>query len=471
MKEHIRLALLGLGAGLTSLGAPALAAERPVGLQDQTGVAVTIYNENLALVRDRRMVTLDQGENHLAFIDVSAMIRPETALLLGEKAPLSVLEQNFDFDLLTPEKLLEKSVGDQVRLVTTNPATGAETVEPATVLSTAGGVVLQVGDRIVTNPPGQIVFAGVPAGLRARPTLVLDVASPSAGREPVELSYLTGGLSWRADYVAKLTADESHLDLNGLVTLTNTSGTSYKDAHLQLVAGDVNQVKPKMEMRAMPMAAAAMPAPPPMAEESLFEYHLYTLGRPTTIAQNQTKQVALLSATGVPVRKEYRFVGISNAYDYRSGDEQRVNAAVRLAFDNDEASHLGMPLPKGIVRVYKDDSNGQGQFVGEDQIEHTPSKEVVRLQLGQAFDVTARSRQTSFEKIADNTYELAFAVEIKNAKKEPITATVLETVPGDWRMLSESLKHESPNSNQAQWQVPVPAEGKADLAYKLRIKF
>jgi hypothetical protein len=471
MTQRIRLALLGLGAGLAWLGGPALAAERPVGLQDQTGVAVTIYNQDLALVRDRRTVTLDQGENHLAFIDVSAMIRPETALLAGEKAPITILEQNFDFDLLTPEKLLEKSVGDKVRVITTNPATGAETVEEAVVLSVANGVVLQVGDRIETNPRGRIVFSGVPAGLRARPTLVLDVSSPAAGQQPVELSYLTGGLAWRADYVAKLSADESHLDLNGLVTLTNTSGTTYKDAYLQLVAGDVNVVKPQMMMRAQPMAATAAPAPPKMAEESLFEYHLYTLDRPTTIAQNQTKQVAMLSAASVPVRKEYRFVGLSNAWDYRSGDEQRVNAEVRLAFDNKEEAHLGMPLPKGIVRVYKDDSGGRAQFVGEDEIEHTPNNEVVRLQLGQAFDVTARSRQTDFEKIAENTYELAFAVEIKNAKKVPIVATVLETVPGTWKMLSESLKHDSPNSNQAQWQVPVPAEGRTELTYRIRVKF
>ncbi len=450
------------------LGPAAVAAERQVGLQEQTAVAVTIYNENLALVRDQRQVPLDQGENHLAFVDVSAMIRPETALLTSPATPLSILEQNFDFDLLTPEKLLEKSVGDKVRVVTTNPQTGAETVEEAIVLSTANGVVLQIGDRIETNPRGRIVYAGVPAGLRARPTLVLDVDSGKAGTAPVELSYLTGGLGWRADYVAKLVADESTIDLNGLVTLTNTSGTTYRDARLQLVAGDVNQVRPQMEQRAL---ATAMPAPAPaqkMTEEALFEYHLYSLDRPTTIAQNQTKQVALLSGSGIPVRKEYRFTGLSQAYDYQSGDEQRVNALVRLAFDNDEASKLGLPLPKGIVRVYKDDSNGQALFVGEDEIEHTPKNEVVRLNLGQAFDVTARSRQTDYQKLDTNSYEIAFSVEIKNAKKQAITATVLETIPGEWKMVEESLPHASPTSSQAQWEVPVPAEGKTVLTYRVR---
>jgi len=339
MRERTLGALLAGSAGIALLlGSAAVAAEQKVGLQEQTAVAVTIYNEDLALVRDQRKVALEQGENHLAFVDVSAMIRPETALLTSPATPLSILEQNFDFDLLTPAKLLEKSVGDKVRVVTTNPATGAETVEEATVLSTADGVVLQVGDRIVTNPRGQIVYSGVPAGLRPRPTLVLDVDSGKAGTAPVELSYLTGGLGWRADYVAKLVADESTIDLNGLVTLTNTSGTTYRDAKLQLVAGNVNVVRPRLMQRTDMMAAAApAPAQPKMAEEALFEYHLYSLDRPTTIAQNQTKQVAMLSGSGIPVRKEYRFTGLSQAYDYQSGDEQRVNAQVRLVFGNNEA--------------------------------------------------------------------------------------------------------------------------------------
>ena len=471
MRERTLGALLAGSAGIALLlGSAAVAAEQKVGLQEQTAVAVTIYNENLALVRDQRTVALDQGENHLAFVDVSAMIRPETALLTSPATPLAILEQNFDFDLLTPAKLLEKSVGDKVRVVTTNPQTGAETVEEATVLSTADGVVLQVGDRIETNPRGQIVFSGVPAGLRPRPTLVLDVDSGKAGTAPVELSYLTGGLGWRADYVAKLVADESTIDLNGLVTLTNTSGTTYRDAKLQLVAGDVNIVQPRLMQRTDMMAAAPVPAAPKMAEEALFEYHLYSLDRPTTIAQNQTKQVAMLSGSGIPVRKEYRFTGLSQAYDYQSGDEQRVNAMVRLVFDNNEASKLGLPLPKGIIRVYKDDSNGQALFVGEDEIEHTPKNEVVRLNLGQAFDVTARSRQTDYQKLGAHNYEVAFSVEIKNAKKQAITATVLEVIPGDWKMIEESLSHTSPNSNQAQWAVPVPAEGKTVLTYRLRTR-
>jgi hypothetical protein len=451
--------------------ADAAEAEKPIGLDAQTGVAVTIYNDDLALVKDRRTVTLDTGLNRLALIDVSAQIRPETALLHTSEGRLSVLEQNFDFDLLTPEKLLEKSVGSTVRVITTNPETGAETVEDATVLSVAGGVVLRIGDRIETASPGRIVFAEVPANLRARPTLIIELDSEAAGEKPVELAYLTGGLSWRADYVAELSADESSLDLNGLVTLTNTSGTTYRDARLQLVAGDVNRVRDEMMFRAgMAEQAVAAPAPA-MSEEALFEYHLYTLERPTTIADNQTKQVALLSGSGIPVEKEYRFVNIANAYDYIRAETPRANASVRLAFDNTEADRLGLPLPMGTVRVYKSDSDGQALFVGEDAIQHTPKGETVKLTLGQAFDVTAHPKQTDFERLSDRVFEAAYEIEIKNAKTEDITVAVIETIPGQWKMVNESIAHERTGAFQAEWQVPVPAEGSTTLTYRVRIEY
>ncbi len=471
--QHFVRAFVGAVAGL-SVAAGALAAEpeeRRVGIEQQTGVAVTIYNQNLALVRDRRKTEMETGINRLAFIDVSAAIRPETALLRGPDGRLAVLEQNFNFDLLTPEKLLEKSVGRTVRVVTTNWYTGAEKVEEATVLSVAGGVVLKIGDRIETAPTGRIVFADVPPDLRARPTLVLDVESAAAGPSDVELTYLTGGLSWNADYVAKLAADEKTLSLNGLVTLTNTSGTTYRDAKLQLVAGDVNQVQPMMAKAALMDTAMAEVAAAPMREEALFDYHLYTLARPTTIAENQTKQVALLSAAGIPVTKEYRFVDISNAYDFQMAEPRRVNAAVRIAFDNTEKDNLGQPLPQGIVRVYKDDSEGSALFVGEDSISHTPKGEPVRLTLGQAFDVTAISKQVDFERLSDRIVEVEFEIEAKNAKKEPVTVKLVEHVPGQWRMLEESHEHKKDGAFTVSWDLIVPAEGKTVLTYRLRIEY
>jgi hypothetical protein len=448
-------------------------AETQVSLDDQTSVAITIYNQDLALVRDQRKIPLTAGLNDLAFIDVSGQMRPETALLRVDGAEVTVREQNFNFDLLTPEKLLEKSVGRKVRVITTNYMTGVEKTEDAIVLSVAGGVVLKIGDRIETASPGRIVFDEVPPNLRARPTLVIDADSDKAGSATAQLSYLTGGLNWAADYVASLSPDEKTLDIDGWVTLTNQSGTTYRDAKLQLVAGDVHRVQ-QVLMKTMDMAAAA-PARTPeqeMTEQSLFEYHLYTLNRPTTIAENQTKQVALLSAVSVPVEKEFRFTNLTaRGYTYDIGEQERVNATVYVSFVNDDASHLGLPLPKGTVRVYKADNDGQVQFVGEDAIDHTPKNEDVRLTLGQAFDVTARARQTKYDKISDSVYESAYEVELKNAKKEPVTVVLVEDVPGSWKILSESTKHEEVNSNRLRWEVQVPAEGSAKFSYAVRVRY
>ena len=470
-RRRILLSSVAL-AGVALLPGQARAQEVRVSQTDQTAVAVTIYNENLALVKDRRRVQLEPGIVNLALIDVSGQIRPETALLHSEGGQIEVLEQNFEFDLLTPEKLLEESVGETVRAVRTNTETNVETVEEAKILSVVGGLVLKIGDRIETNFPGRIVFDKVPSRLRARPTLVLQLQNTNPAEQQVELSYLTGGLGWKADYVAELAADEKTMNLSGWVTLTNTSGSGYKDAKLQLVAGDVNQVEPEMRRKGMlTMADGAAAEAAPMAEEALFEYHLYTLGRPTTIADNQTKQVSLLTGAGIPVRKDYRFVNIASAYNYPAGEQQRVNANVRMAFDNKEEDRLGVPLPKGIVRVYKNDSAGQAVFVGEDAVEHTPKGETVRLTLGQAFDITAQPRQTEFEQLSDRVFEAAFEIELKNAKKEPVNVIVAEQFPAKWEITEESHPHTKVQAFQAEWPVPIPAEGATTLTYRVRVTF
>lgn len=473
--------LLGLFTPVLLAGLPAIGGEISTSLSDQKSVAVTIYNENLALVKDLRKVQLPDGQASLAFRDVSAQIRPETALLRSLTAPgkLSVFEQNFDFDLLTPAKLLEKFVGKSVNVIHTNPSSGAETSEQATVLSANGGVVMKIGDRIETGIPGRIIYPDVPDNLRDRPTLTMSLNNTGTPQQEVELSYLTGGLGWRADYVAELSAADDRADLSGWVTLTNTSGATYRNARLQLVAGDINRVHEEIRpMRAMAKMDMAMPAPAAMpAEESLLEYHLYTLERPTTIAENQTKQVALLAATGVPVRKELLLRGSDYYYQSSFGDlGQKLKTSVFVEFDNKESARLGIPLPKGVIRVYKKDSAGNAQFVGEDRIDHTPKNEKVRLKLGESFDVTADKKQLSFKKLpnpakGNSAVETAFEINLKNARKEAVTVTVLEPVPGDWKMISESHPHQKEASNTAVWHISVPAEGQTTLTYRTQIRY
>ncbi len=445
---------------------------------DQKELAVTIYNDDLALVKDARRVNLEREFNKLAWRGVSAQMRPETALLrnIDHPAGFRLQEQNFDFDLLTPEKLLEKNLNKTVTVIRTNPATGGETREAATVLATSGGTVLKFADRIETGIPGRLAFSGVPENLRDTPTLVISLINAVAGAQNLELSYLTAGMSWRADYVAELNERDDRLDFNGWVTLTNQSGATYPNARLQLVAGDVNRVRRQPPVPRQPMAMAAKMADvEDLKQEPLFEYHLYTMQHPTTLSENQTKQVALLSAADVSVRKEFLLVGASHYYFGQYGDVgQKLKVAVFVEFQN-KGDGLGIPLPKGIVRVYKKDTQGNAQFVGEDQIDHTPRNETVRLKLGDAFDVTADRRQTDFQRLAEEnrhtaTFETAYRLVLKNAKKEAVTVVVREPVPGDWTMVSESQPHTKAASNIAEWKIRVPADGESTLTYRVKVK-
>lgn len=456
------------------------AQEKLTSLDDQTAVAVTIYNETLALIKDQRKLTLDKGINDLAFRGVSAQIRPETALLrsLDPNNKLHVLEQNFDFDLLTPQKLLEKNTGKQIRFSSINPATGIETVQPATVLSTNSGITLKIADKIITNPNGSYIFDQVPDNLRDQPTLVTKLTSSTNKQQTVELGYLTGGLSWKADYVAELNNDDSRLDLTGWITLNNRSGTSYNKAKLQLVAGDVNQVQPQTRNRGrIAMIERKTMADSSVAEESLFEYHLYSLDRQTDLANNQTKQVSLLSVSSIPVKKEFLLQG--NNYYYRSSYGQigqKMKVGVFIGFNNSKQAQLGLPLPKGIVRVYKNDSKANAQFIGEDNIDHTPKNEDIRLKLGDAFDISANMKQTDFKKaryFAPHyaAFESAYEIELNNAKSDPVTITVREPIPGDWKVLKENHPHSKVASGMAEWQVTIAAESSEKLTYRVLVQY
>ncbi|HZV53828.1 MAG TPA: DUF4139 domain-containing protein [Rhodocyclaceae bacterium] len=449
------------------------AAEKVNRAEDRDEVAVAIYNDSLALIKEVRRLDLDKGVNDIALRDVSAKMRPETASLRAVTgAPLRLIEQNFDFDLLTPQKLLDKYVGQNVMVIRTNPATGAETRETAQVLATNGGTVLKFADRIETGVPGRLTFNNIPANLRERPTLVVKLESASAGKQTAELSYLSGGLSWKADYVAELAGDETKLDLAGWVTLTNQSGTAFENAKLQLVAGDVNRVRQDFAAKGVAVAMAA-PMAREMAREEVFDYHLYTLGRSTTILDNQTKQVALLSAAAVPVKKEYLLAGEGWYYQSQASDlGRKQKIAVFLEFEN-AGGDLGKPLPKGVVRVYKKDSKGNAIFIGEDGIDHTAKNDKVRLKMGNAFDVTATRKQTSFRQVAGKpnpVYETAWRIEFNNAKELPVTVKLVEPMPGDWEMATESQPHAKGDAHSAVWQVQVPAGGKTTLEYTVRVR-
>ncbi len=455
--------------------------EKRTTLEDQTAVAITIYNENLALIKDQRNVTLDNQFNSLAFRGVSAKMRPETAMLrsLSHGKEFKVIEQNFDFDLLTPEKLLEKSLGQRIRISRINPATGEQIIDKGTVLSTQQGLVVKIGERIEINPQGSYIFDTIPENLRDQPTLVIQLDSPTAEPQQLELSYLSGGLSWQADYVAELNADDSQLDLLGWVTLNNVSGTDYNDAKLQLVAGDVNRVSnerhPELSRMMVKSRSADMSAA--MDEESLFEYHLYSLNRKTSIANNQTKQVSLLSANSVPVTKEFVLQGADYYYYNRHGEiGKKLKVEVFVQFKNQKQSGLGVPLPKGIVRVYKKDKAGSAQFIGEDKIDHTPKKEKIRLKLGNAFDITGYKKQTDFSKRKHmlpnrNSFESAFQLKLKNAKPNAVTVTVREPIPGDWKILKENYPHKKVAAGTAEWQIKVPAESSTTLNYRVLVEY
>ncbi|MGE5492639.1 MAG: DUF4139 domain-containing protein [Actinomycetota bacterium] len=470
----MKLRWIGLGALV--LAGQAMAAEvvKEVvsGGAEREATAITVYNEDLALVKERRKVTLPAGLSRLSLREVSGQMRPETALLKAVSGhPVTLVEQNFDFDLLTPGKLLEKYVGREVTVIRSHPTTGDETREKATVLSANNGTVLRFADRIETGAPGRIVFDTVPANLRDRPTLSV-LLEAAGGPQSLELSYLTGGLAWKADYVANLSPDNRQMDLSGWVTLTNRSGAGYDNANLQLVAGTVNRVRQSSaDYMAIEMRAAPSPRRMEVAQEALMDYHLYTFDRPTSIADNQTKQLALLSASAIPVRKSYLLAGGEWYYRDRYGQVgQKLKPAVFVEFDN-KGGQLGKPLPAGVVRVYAKDSKGAAQFVGEDRIEHTAKNEKVKLKLGEAFDVTAERKQTAFKRVADNVSESSHRIDLRNAKDEPVTVRIQETLPGDWEMVSESRKHSKESARIAAWDVDVPANGAAVLEYTVRTKW
>jgi len=451
------------------------AAERTVSPEARSGLALTLYADGFGLIKDRRTVELDEGGNILAFEGVSSKMIPSSALVRTDPG-LTVREQNFDFDLITPQALLERSVGKTVRVVRTHPTSGEDVVEEAEVLAAGnGGTVLRIGDRIETGVPGRLVFDEVPEGLRARPALLLDVESDAAAEREVQLAYLSEGLSWRAEYVAELAPDGKTLDLGAWASLSNSTGTEFAGATVQMVAGDVQREMRRKTLDAAPMMARANMVAAESAgasQETLGELHLYSLPRAVTLKNNQTKQVALLSAAGVGVAREYRrerwVPDNRTRFSAQAPDVVRPQASLR--FDNETENGLGVPLPAGLVRVYERDAEGRLQFSGEQSTGHTAKGEDVVLSLGEAVDIGLTYTQTDYTAGGkDAPFETAQEVRLTNAKEEPVTVRVVERFSGAAEILSESQGHDAFSGQQAQWAVEVPAGGETVLSYRVRV--
>jgi hypothetical protein len=484
------------------IAAPAAAQDIPAPASNAQGeVAVTIYNNDVALVQDRRNLSLGQGRVRQEFPDVSARIRPETVTLTGDN--LSIIEQNFDFDLLSPQALMQSAVGETITIVRTNPATGAETRERALVLAANGGVVLQIGERIEVlrddGLPVRVIFDGAPENLRARPTLSVTVDSRRSGQRPVTLTYLTSGLAWSADYVTLFNEGENRMDVQGWITLTNNSGTEYRAAQTLLVAGSVgsangddNDYGRGYPRRPMPPPTIREAGTETSGRERLGDFYIYPLAERTTIANAQTKQVSFLDVSGAPARRVYEY---RNGWLGTADTPQNVNTVLRFSTSRNQG--LGDALPAGTVRVYQRDARGNPQFVGESRIDHTPMGSDLGLTTGQAFDVKVQPtvverrritveewRTTSRFRIfnrdgsvtagerdslnSDTFWQTRMRYTLTNARPEPVT--VIVTQDGLWpywwsdtRLISETITSERPSADRVVWRVPVPANGSTTL--------
>src|SRR6266436_410526 len=454
------------------------AGDQSTSLNDQTDLNVTVYNSNIALIRDVRQLSLPGGDFRLKFMDIAATVNPATVHFrsLTDPEKLAVIEQNYEYDLLEPAKLLHKYVGKEVTLVRSyqeNGTTKREEIK-ATLLSDNNGPVWKIGNDIVTGLYAESYrFPEVPPNLYERPTLLMSLENSGARKQQVEASYLANNLSWNADYVLTVARDDKNADLDGWVTVVNNSGTAFRNARLQLVAGELNRVPTESRIRAMDMAVAA-----PMAkaaqqfqQEAFSEYHLYSLGRKTSVEDKETKQISLLQGSGVPVEKIYMVNGQS--YYYRNqqtpGAPLKDPVMVYYKFRNEEKNGLGIPLPAGNVRVYQKDSKGGILFAGEDRIDHTPKDENVNIHIGNAFDVVAEHKQTDYKRIDTHTWEMEFEITLRNHKDAPVTVQVNEPIGGDWEMLSSpTYKYTKTAAFAAQFIVPVAKDGTSVLKYRIR---
>ena len=483
----MRPVLLALALTAVPAAAQAPLVSAPESRED---VSLTVYSRQagaatggFAVVREVRPLVLREGVQAVRFEGVPSQIDPTSLSLASLSAPgsLSVLEQNYQYNLIGTNSVLDAAVGQRVRLVRD---VGDRVVsEEGVLVSQPGqGRIVRLDDgRVLVDPEGTVELLTLPDGLLSRPSLLWRLAAERGGPQRVEARYLTDGLSWKADYVAVVSEDETGLDLTGWVTLTNESGATYPEAGLQLIAGDVRRVRDRRPQAVYdemaPVAVARMAAPPPPEQEAFFEYHLYTFPTPTTVRDRETKQLELLSAADVGTSRRL-IVDASGRYFpfYRrprpgaGGATNEVSAAVVLEIENAEANNMGMPLPAGTVRVYKADRRGALQFLGEDRIEHTPRDETVRLYVGDAFDVVATRREVANRRVDDTTREIVVEVEVRNRKETAATVDVVERVfYGDWRITQSSHEAERLDARTAQFTVSLGAGETETVRYTARL--
>jgi hypothetical protein len=470
---------------------------------ERTGVELTIYNQNLSLIREERVMRLIKGMSRLALADIPSTIDATSVFFrsLTDPAAVRVLEQNYQYDLVHQAKLLEKYLGKEVEFMRLDPETKREYSVKGKLLSTGyqtlpayggntinyqftGGMIAEINGRIEINPEGRLVLPTLPEGFIVKPQLQWLMSSTREGEHRTEVSYLAGQLSWSSDYVALLSKDDTRIDLTGWVTLTNHSGTSFKNAGLKLVAGDVNVVQEQFEndLRLMKTQAVADAAAPQFKQTELFEYKLYTLQRRTDVNQNETKQVELVSAHAVPSAKIFVYDGLADSWrgwyrnsSYRSqgsfGQQSNTKVGVYVTFKNDAASGMGMPLPKGKVRVYKQDDDGKQQFVGEDMIDHTPKDEPVRLYLGNAFDLVGERAQKDFKSIASGRIvEETIEIKVRNHKEEAATVQVYEHPWrwNQWEIVKSNTEWTKVDQTTLTFPVKIRKDGEAVITYTIR---
>jgi hypothetical protein len=443
-------------AATAALSAPASAKDK-----DLESVSVTVYNQNFALVKDVRVLDFKKGAQEVRIDDVAASIDATSVhfAALDHPGEVAVLEQNYQYDLADAERILQRYLSLDVTAVLKDGS-----LKQGTLLSYDGGsLVLSAnnGAMIVNRAEVRDIQLGeIPGGLVVKPTLVWMLASDRSGKERSEISYLTDNINWHAEYVTVVNKDDTRLGVDGWVSLDNRSGATYKDARLKLVAGDVNRVQPPQAIPSMKYMAMEMDraGAPQFEERAFFEYHIYTLERPATIADRETKQLSLFPSSSAAATKVL-------TYD---GQRDPTKVAVRMEFQNTKENGLGIALPAGKVRVYKEDADGSLEFVGEDAIDHTPRDEKVRLLLGNAFDVVGERIRTDYKKISDRVQEETFKIEIRNHKKERIEVVATEHLGGDWTVTARSRDFTKKDSNTIEFAIPVEPDAKAEVTYTVR---